>query len=211
VLAFSGCDKGSDETATDNSTKTTDTEDENTTGAGWTSVQAAEVAYAKITEEWNAKAVLWALSPTRLDAQWQSNDRAEWWTVIFVTPDNNETRLVYLGGPLDNTIDNVGNTRDLEIKSTYPKDKPKYSMQEAYQTTVENGGPTDVMADAVDYDIDSWDYPGQPIWKFVYRFDTSAGEEIHFYYVDGLTNKFLQAAYKRDGDLIDKSESQAEY
>jgi hypothetical protein len=176
-----------------------------------TSVQAAENAYAKIKAEWKTNAVLFYLSPTKLDATWQSSDKAEWWTIGFVTPDNNETRLVYLGGPLDGRIDDVGNKRKAEIKSTYPKDKPKYSMKQAYQTTVDNGGPTNIEASMVYYDVESLSYPGQPVWSFVYRFQTDAGEEYHYYFVDGLTNALVTAAYKRDGKQIEKSQTKAKY
>ncbi|OIP97753.1 hypothetical protein AUK40_02675 [Candidatus Wirthbacteria bacterium CG2_30_54_11] len=119
LLTLSGCTQSKDKTTTEN--QTDQTTDQTTTGTKtWTSVQAAEEAYAKIKNDWNSNAVFWYMSPTKLTTDWVTSDRAEWWTVKFVTPDNTETRLVYLGGQLDGQIDNVGVLRKKGYQAHLP-------------------------------------------------------------------------------------------
>ena|GEM_PF-4080313 len=84
-------------------------------------------------------------------------------------------------------------------------------MDEAYATVLASGGPADEMPQMVYYDTDSLSYPNQPVWSFVFKFTVAAGEEYHYFFVDGLTNELLQAAYKQNGSLIDKSKVQAKY
>lgn len=173
------------------------------------------IAYEE-AKKWNANAVLWFINPTDmfLHYDWTQTDKAMSWTIGFANPDNDEEVQVYvrdgkvnpIGG---NPVDNVGNKRKVECKPEYPKDSPKISMKQAAQVAIENGAPAGVMPVNVSYDTESFEKAGSPLWMIVYSLPVPTDpqkQEMHFYYVDGLTGKFVEAGYRIDRTIVKKEQ-----
>jgi hypothetical protein len=187
-----------------------------TDGQYITSVEASALAY-KEAVKWKENAVLWYISPTDMyiHYDWNNTDKAKSWTIGFSNTEDTTQVLVYIRDGVvqtmnGSTVDNVGNTRDVDCKAEYPLDVPNISMKQAVQVAIANGAPAGVLPANVQYDIEQLGMAGTPLWMIVYLFPSLSGdeelEERHFYYVDGLTGDFVKAGYKIGSDVVERSQ-----
>lgn len=176
-----------------------------------TSDEAAALAYEE-AKAWNPDAVLWYMQAIqfRLHYDWTNTDKSSGWLVAFANPEN--TNLCYITVYNKNVTDITEmNTRTSEIKQSYKKDAPEISMKKAIQTAIGNGAPENLMPYSVEYNMDGSADPltgeHRPLWSFAYRFQiTDNTYDLHFYYVDGLTGKFVKMAVKNEsGKILDSS------
>jgi len=157
-----------------------------------TSLEAAALAY-QAAKKWDCEAVLWYMNPhgRKLDYHWAENDLSWEWDIIFVRPqDDKRFNIRIVNSKIISLQEEKHVKRISPILSSFPKNKPGISMQEAAQVAFTAGAPSWERTSSV-YIIDNTvsTYRGKPVWVFLFASQSAA------YTIDGLTGELLSIQY----------------